>query len=248
MKFTALSLLFFFLLSLFNISKAQNQANSAVNGKINQVNWSHCTLKYDADVHLPDNDLAGTVSFRMKRDSIVWFSVSAIMGIQILKGIINKDSAHLLDLYNKKYYALSLEDLNSMQSLPANLSAIQALIVGNPLITDGFMNLDSTKMNQFTCMQPPYLGYGLDIDNNKLVSNQHIVEKGIKEVKISYKTRSEDLPIAIPHDVTWKIEDLRSGLKSIRMDLTLKTARFDVIPSYPFNVPNGYEKVDVPKN
>ena len=248
MKAPAIFVVFASIMLAFSNLHAQTSFNPVAQGKINEINWTHCSLKYDADVHLPDNDLAGTVSFRMKRDSIIWFSVTAIMGIQILKGYINKDSAHLLDLYNKKYYALSLNDLNSMQSLPANLNAIQALIVGNPLISEGLMNLDSNKLSHFTCLQPPYLGYGLDIDQNKLISKQHMVEKGNKEMSIQYVSRSEDLPVFVPHDTKWEIKDLRSGLNTIRMDLSLKTARFDVIPSYPFNVPNGYEKVDVPKN
>jgi hypothetical protein len=235
------TLFIFAIISLFiNQSIAQTSA-------VQNIQWKYCTAKYDCDIQSPQGDLSGNVTFRMQKDSIVWFSVSAIMGIQILKGIITKDSAHVLDVYNQKYYPLSLSDLSSMQELPADLSAIQALIVGNSP-TNALIQYDSTKPNEYIGATPPYLSFGLTTTNN-LVSSSRFSDKGkMKKLKISYLERITNKEVALPNQMEWEIQDMKSDLNSLRLKLSLKTARFDSIPSYPFSVPNDYERVSIQKN
>lgn len=214
---------------------------------ITQIDWKYCTAKYDCDIESPDGDLSGNITLRMQKDSITWFSVSAVLGIQILKGIITKDSAHILDLYHQKYYPLSLQQLSSLQELPADLSAIQALIIGNSP-TSALRLFDSTKTNEYVGMTPPYLSYGLTVTGN-LVSSSRFSDKGrMKKLNIIYKDRLTDKEVAIPKEMEWQVQDMKSDLNSLRLKLSLKTARFDSIPSYPFSVPSDYERVSIQKN
>jgi hypothetical protein len=68
--------------------------------------WEYLAARYDVMAAGLGQEMGLTLSVRMKRDSIVWFSVQAALGIQVAKGLLRKDSFFLLDLYNKKYYTM----------------------------------------------------------------------------------------------------------------------------------------------
>ena len=69
-----------------------------------------------------------------------------------------------------------------------------------------------------------------------------------KRQMLSYLDRSKQTEVAIPYRMSWKIADTKSDLNNLQLELTLKTARFDAIPSYPFTVPEEYERVSIQKN
>ncbi len=236
----------------FNVDMSKMANNPFYNNQLKNIDWTYCTAKYEADIKVESQDLSGTFSFRMKKDSIIWFSVSAIMGIQILKGIINRDSAHILDLYNQKYYGLSLQDLSRMQELPANISAIQALIMGNSPTTDLILKDSTLVNNEYTHNwlgnNALFLNYSAS-SKNKIFTESRFSDKGkMRKLVIGYTDRQLIENIAIPRKMNWSIIEQKSDLNNLRLDLTLKTARFDAIPSYPFSIPADYERVPIQKN
>lgn len=231
-----------FILGLLFMANAQAQTTIKV--PVKPMNWKYCTAKYEVSINSDGEEMAGNISIRMKSDSVLWFSVSAVLGIQIMKGIIRKDSAFLLDLYNKKYYAYSLKDLESAQSLPSNILALQNIFMGYP--ADSFCSRIENS-NTYYGIRPPYYGMQLLINDSNLTQTKFI-DKGVRTVQIDYSNRDMDLQTAIPRNIVLDISDQRSALKSIRIKMALKTARFDAIPSYPFSVPDGYEHVDAKKS
>ncbi|MEI8100397.1 MAG: DUF4292 domain-containing protein [Bacteroidota bacterium] len=96
--------------------------------------WGYISAKYDVDAKMGTQDLSGTLSLRMKKDSILWFSVSVAMGIQVAKGMLVGDTLHLLDLYNKNYYAISVQEVSEKLHTPVGISQLQNLFIGLPLI------------------------------------------------------------------------------------------------------------------
>ncbi len=60
-------------------------------------NWDYIAAKYDVDAKMGTQELSGTLSLRMKKDSVLWFSVSVAMGIQVAKGMLVGDTLHVLD-------------------------------------------------------------------------------------------------------------------------------------------------------
>ena len=96
--------------------------------------WGYISAKYDVDAKMGTQNLSGTLSLRMKKDSVLWFSVSVAMGIQVAKGMMIGDTMHVLDLYNKNYYAISLQEVSEKLHTPVGISQLQNLFIGLPLI------------------------------------------------------------------------------------------------------------------
>ena len=96
--------------------------------------WEYLTAKYDVDAKLGTQEMSGTLSLRMKKDSVLWFSVSVAMGIQVAKGMVVGDSLHILDLYNKNYYAISVREASEKFQTPLGIAQLQHLFIGLPLV------------------------------------------------------------------------------------------------------------------
>ena len=122
--------------------------------------WGYISAKYDVDAKMGTQDLSGTLSLRMKKDSVLWFSVSVAMGIQVAKGMLVGDTLHVLDLYNKNYYAISVKEVSEKLHTPVGITQLQNLFIGLPLIDTCSPMKQKTDINgQAYCAYPS--GQGL---------------------------------------------------------------------------------------
>lgn len=121
--------------------------------------WGYISAKYDVDAKMGTQDLSGTLSLRMKKDSILWFSVSVAMGIQVAKGMLVGDTLHLLDLYNKNYYAISVQEVSEKLHTPVGITQLQNLFIGLPLVdTCSPLNQKTDINGQVYCAYPSSQG------------------------------------------------------------------------------------------
>ena len=122
-------------------------------------NWDYIAAKYDVDAKMGTQELSGTLSLRMKKDSVLWFSVSVAMGIQVAKGMLVGDTLHLLDLYNKNYYAISVQEVSEKLHTPVGITQLQNLFIGLPLIdTCSPLNQKTDINGQAYCAYPSSQG------------------------------------------------------------------------------------------
>ena len=209
---------------------------------LGHLSWEHFSGRYDIDIDLGgEQQYNGVMSFRMKRDSIFWFSISASIGFQIAKGIIKNDTLHALDLLQKNYYRISLKELQSTTQLPAQIGALQRLFSGETLSEKIYFNsADSTFRGDASF----YPGYAVKFDpNNKVLQNAINDEVNGRYLWADYTNRLqvENPKYSVASQTSLFLKD---ALKTIRLDVRLKTSSFEPIPSYPFNVPNGYTLVE----
>jgi hypothetical protein len=205
---------------------------------VDSATWNCFTGKYDLDYSDGQDDYSGNLSLRMKKDSILWFSISAVLGIQILKGKITIDSAFILDLYSKKYYSLAIQDLSKLQSImpvAANLRSLQELFLGGKIVKD-YTFTDSMGL-AFRGLPPNGNLHG-KIENSQI--KEYVVKnKGGKDnFQINYEKRLGKDEYYVPEVMVVRSE---SDSKIVRLNFSLKSASFEVIPSYPFAIPKDYK-------
>ena len=209
---------------------------------LGHLSWEHFSGRYDIDIDLGgEQQYNGVMSFRMKRDSIFWFSISASIGFQIAKGIIKNYTLHALYLLQKNYYRISLKELQSSTQLPAQIGALQRLFSGETLSQLIYFNsADSTFRGDASF----YPGYAVKFDpSNRVLQNAINDEVNGRYLWADYTNRLqvENPKYSVASQTSLFLKD---ALKTIRLDVRLKTSSFEPIPSYPFNVPNGYTLVE----
>lgn len=92
--------------------------------------WLTAKLDIQAEVNGQSfNDLSGQL--RMRKDSIVWLSVTATMGVEVLRAKVSNDSVWMLNRMEKTYLAEPLDSLAIQLGMPLSLPWLQNLLLDN---------------------------------------------------------------------------------------------------------------------
>lgn len=68
---------------------------------------------------------------RMRNDSLVWFSVTATMGVEVLRAKFSNDSVWIVNRLEKTYLAEPLDSVSVQLGIPLTLPWVQALLLDN---------------------------------------------------------------------------------------------------------------------
>ena len=92
--------------------------------------WMTSNLDIQAEGNgMSYDDLAGQI--RIRKDSIVWFSVTATMGVEVLRAKFNTDSVWIVNRLEKAYLAEPFDTVSSQLGIPLSLQWIQTLLLDN---------------------------------------------------------------------------------------------------------------------
>lgn len=75
------------------------------------------------------NDLSGQL--RMRHDSLIWLSVTATMGVEVLRAKVSNDSIWFVNRMEKTYLAEPLDTLSTQLGMPLSLPLLQTLLLDN---------------------------------------------------------------------------------------------------------------------
>ena len=96
------------------------------------TSYEWLTSKVDIDVEgnsMAINDLTGQL--RMRRDSLVWLSVTATMGVEVARIKVSTDSVWVVNKIDKTYLAEPLDSVAAWLNMPISLPRVQTLLLDN---------------------------------------------------------------------------------------------------------------------
>ncbi|WMN12925.1 DUF4292 domain-containing protein [Marivirga salinae] len=79
----------------------------------------------------PDKSLSSSATIRMKKDSVIWVSVSPIFGIEAARGFISQDTIVFMDRVNKDVYRYNYETLSNTLNFEVDFEMVQSILLGN---------------------------------------------------------------------------------------------------------------------
>ena len=92
--------------------------------------WLTANLSIDAEGNgMAFNDLSGQL--RMRKDSVIWLSVTATLSVEVLRAKVRNDSIWVLNRLEKSYLSESLDTLSEQLGLPLSLPWMQTLLFDN---------------------------------------------------------------------------------------------------------------------
>jgi hypothetical protein len=206
---------------------------------INRKSWKHFSSRMGIDYIAGDGqEMSGTISVRMRNDSIIWFSVSVAMGIQVAKGIITHDSLLMLDLYHKEYVRASIKDLSTMLGANVSLRQLQNIILANPVFDTLYYQKDSQSGGWF--VQQPPLANLLFTGRSGNIDSSVVAESGqLRQLKSVYEGEMSAGSYSIPEQMRLTAFGDKN---TVRLFVTFTNPSDAVIPSYPFSIPAGYTR------
>lgn len=209
----------------------------------NRIDFTTFSAKLDADYRdADDKNYNLNANLRMYKDSAIWISVNAILGIEALRVLVTQDSVKILDKQNKVYTARSVDYLQEVTALPLNLSILQDLFVGNPVFLDSNVVSYARTDNGIAL-----LSVGKWFKNLLTVSeNEHTVQRS--------KLDDADITRNRTADLTYTDYENKSGAwfstkrkitvaekKKLDIRLNFKQYAFNGEVSFPFSIPKNYK-------
>ena len=123
-----------------------------------QPEWFSARTNIDYDDG--SQSFSATATIRIRRDSLLWLSIKKL-GFELARVQVTQDSVYVLDRINNEYMIEGLGYLSESYGLPASLTQLQDVILGNPVFFD-------SKGLQIEPMGPSYhlMGRGLPVESD----------------------------------------------------------------------------------
>lgn len=203
--------------------------------------WEYLSCRLAVD-YIGEEEQSLSVSMRMRRDSIIWFSVSANAGIQIqvMKGIITRDSIKAIEMIHKKYYRFGIAELGNRFGASLGLRELQNLFIGNPVFDTLVYKTDSVS-KAWIAWNPPVANQ-VFAGNFVRPDSTLLIQKGSpRTLHTAYSGQFEAGNLVLSQFMNLLAE---GASNTVRLNFEFKTASDAFIPSYPFTVPDGYDEAD----
>jgi hypothetical protein len=184
----------------------------------------------------------GVINFnatiRMKKDSVIWISVSPGMGIEVYRIMITKDSIRILDRIHKSYISRGVDYLGQFVSYPVNLREMQKLIAGVPI---GYHaeSLSATQGDSSVSFASSDSDWNSNIlvNNKDFLIHQFLMQNMRKQKKLMIEFYNYNYDNAVPFSLDRYMEINNPDPITISIDYS--KIKINDMLKFPFN--NKYE-------
>ena len=235
--------------------------------KQNEADYKTFHGKIKANVVIDEKETEFSVSLRMKKDSIIWASISSF-GIEGIRFVATKDTLKFIDRLNSKFFIGDYDTLGKMLNTEIDLEVLQSLLVGNS--ADFYLEDEKLRGGTDSCQY--ILGTIRKRKLRKLIRGKELKEPAqniwmfdstFKIARILFRefdsgrefdaryrnfkpadiSEGESKAVVIPFNLTFYIKTH----SVIRVDFEYTKASVNKPQTFPFSIPDGYERIELKK-
>lgn len=182
---------------------------------------------------------------RIQKDSIIWISVTAALGIEGLRVKVTPDSITLINKLEQNWFSRDISFLQQMSGLPLNFNELQDLFVGNPLSVSHTRTGWEVNKNPLE-VHLKYEGYHflgklLLEPDFFLLKAEELEFNGLVENKavLNYKNFFSIYGKKIAGERTISL----TGSTNFTLKIKVREVEFNEPLSFPFSIPQNYLKI-----
>ena len=110
----------------------ENLSSKSIIKKVNQnhLDYNWFTARLSGKIKINGSDTPVSASLRIRKDSVIWFSVSALLGVEVARIQITPDSMKWMNRINKTYWIGDFKDLEKVYGTPVNYKNLEEVFVG----------------------------------------------------------------------------------------------------------------------
>jgi hypothetical protein len=209
----------------------------------NKIDFNTFSAKVKVDFEGNDGKKTDFNAFiRLKKDSVMWISIIAALGIEGFRVLITPDSVKVINKLDKIVQLRSVEYLREVANIPLTFDELQDLLIGNPVYLDSNI-----------------VGYKKEEQTVSLISVGELFKHFITISKDDYslqhsKLDDVDAVRARTADITYGGFENKNGVrfstvrritisekKKMEIRLEFKQWDFNGDLSFPFNMPRNYK-------
>ena len=229
--------------------------------KKNEFIFENINVKFSSNVTYNKNSNSFNGNLRIKKDSIIWISVTPALGIEAMRLMINIDSAKLINRLNSTYYIGDFKYFNNLIKANLDYDMLQSLLIGND-----FSTYETPENNVFKAsVEGKYyllstVGRGklkkhlkskddsskviiqdiwIDPDNYKITKIRVKDPKANQKVEATYSDFQSVDSMLYPSKISYLISDEKT-----KMEINIENTRITTtgLIEFPFNISSKYSK------
>lgn len=209
----------------------------------NKVDFTTFSAKVKVDFEGADgkkNDFNANV--RLYKDSLLWVSINALLGIEAFRVLITPDSVKVLNKLDKVVQLRSVSYLQEITRLPFGFRELQDLIIGNPVFLDSNIVSYKNETNGVSLMSIGNLfKHLLTISTPE----NRIVHSKLDDVNTS-RARTADITYGdyeMKDNVPFSTYRRISVSEKAKLEIEMKYRQFGFNEqlNFPFTVPKNYK-------
>ncbi|MGN6491333.1 MAG: DUF4292 domain-containing protein [Agriterribacter sp.] len=180
---------------------------------------------------------------RIQKDSVIWISINAALGIEAFRVYITPDSVKVMDKLDKYVQHRSVEYIKEIVQLPVDFYILQNIIVGNPVF------LDSTRVMMYKERENSITISTLGDFFKQLLSIRKddfaILHSKLDDVDV-VRNRTADFTYDNFMNINGRLFSTARKIavaEKTRLDVNMeyKQVEFDKELTFPFNIPRNYK-------
>ena len=226
----------------------------------NQMEFDYLSAKFTLVYGQDKNTTNLRGQLRIKKDSLIWMSITPALGIEAARVMLTNDSIKFINRLNKTYFSGKYNLVDSLLKTTIDYSLLQSMLVGNDLTqydVNKFRSSVDNGLYRMTIRERrkirKYIKLG-EIDTRVLVQQIWLYPDTYRIARIDVKEQGKDensklqvyynnyievdgqlFPSNIRIDIT--------SQKSISIDLDFNKTTINKPLNFPFRIPSKYEKL-----
>ncbi len=234
-------------------AKSATVINDTLAGKVEKISVKEIDFQYfrsKSKITYTDasDSQTATVDLRIRKDSIIWFSVSKI-GVEGLRGMITKDSIFVIDRLNNDYQKYDFSSLSKKFNFPITFDLLQAAILGNlPVQEKANHKIKVIKEKDFYLLRQKQDSVTIDnyvsVDNLKLKKILVVEQPSNNSLTLNYDNFTVINDVLFPYNSLISLK-YKSSEGTYHTAVTIQHTKAEITDKelkFPFNVPSKYER------
>ena len=99
----------------------------------NEFEFENLSLKAAVQLYQNDKKTPFKANIRIRKDSLIWVSITPALGIEVARIMITTDSLKVLNRIDRNYFVGDYEYINKRFNIDLEFSTIQSILVGNSI-------------------------------------------------------------------------------------------------------------------
>jgi Domain of unknown function (DUF4292) len=209
-----------------------------------KIDYSSFSAKIKVDYEDSKEKLPDFTAFiRMKKDSVIWIRIEALLGIEVFRVLIRPDSVFVLDKLKKTSISRSLDYLQELAQIPFDFATVQELLVGNPIYWTDSVTAYTRNENGTSLLCTGELFKHLVTLNNNDFTMMHsklddVDQNRSRTCDLAYTGYEEKN--GVKFSTGRKI--IFSEKNRVEIQLDFRQFAFNEMLKYPFSIPGNYKR------
>ena len=99
--------------------------------KEKELDFNWISAKANVETHADEKDESFDIKLSIRKDSAILVTIQYVLGLQVARALITKDSVHFVDYIHKTYFKGDFNYINNLLNADLDYDVVQAVLLGN---------------------------------------------------------------------------------------------------------------------